>query len=104
MRGVKRMVWFAALAALGSCTEEATAPGKCPEFCPPKSIALVDTILPVVFGDSSFLGYVQPGVAPLLPAVEGFGGVNSRPVFRTQGIASQWTFLGDTTASPFVSM
>lgn len=104
MRGIKRVVWFAALAALTSCTEEATAPGQCPEFCPPKPIALVDTILPVVFGDSSFLGYVLPGAAPMLPAVEGLNGVNSRPVFRTQGIVDTWTFSKDTVASPFVSM
>jgi hypothetical protein len=104
MRGVKRVVWVAALAALTSCTEAATAPGKCPDFCPPKTIALVDTILPVVFGDSSFLGYVTPNSAPQLPAVEGFGGINSRPFFRTQGILAEWPFNGDTTPSPFVSM
>ncbi|HEY6809185.1 MAG TPA: hypothetical protein VI160_10410, partial [Gemmatimonadales bacterium] len=104
MRGTKRAVWFGILAALASCTEEATAPGKCPAFCPPQSIALVDTVLPVIFGDSSFLGYVQPNDAEVLPAVEGFGGVNSRPFFRTQGILDHWTFTGDTTASPFVSL
>ena len=104
MHGIRRVVWFAALAALTSCTEEATAPGKCPDFCPPKTIALVDTILPIVFGDSSFLGYVLPNAAPLLPAIEGLGGVNSRPIFRTEGIVGTWTFTGDTAASPFVEL
>jgi hypothetical protein len=43
---------------VGACQERITAPGVCPEFCPPDQIVTRDTLLTsIVSGDSAFRGY-----------------------------------------------
>lgn len=67
-------------ALLVACTEDATAPGKCPAFCPGGQLGLVDTVMNIVSGDSSYLGYVTPESAQVMLAAN-LNGVDSRPVF-----------------------
>ena len=49
---------------LAGCREAATAPGACPEFCPPESVQLVDTVLgQSIVSDSTFIGFVNASEA-----------------------------------------
>lgn len=44
-----------------ACQDDLTAPGACPDFCPPGELVVIDTVLPgSVTADSTFRGYV-PG-------------------------------------------
>ena len=58
---IRRYAWLLMFAvAAGACTEQATAPGDCPNFCPGGEILIKDTIFTdVVQRDSSFSGYVK---------------------------------------------
>ncbi len=59
----RRHAWHSAgvLVLAAACSQEITAPGTCPEFCPSTQIRMVDTLLlSSVTRDSSFRGYVQP--------------------------------------------
>jgi len=49
----RRLGRLALLLALAGCTEQITAPGVCPDFCPGGQIVVVDTI----FGD--IIGAIQ---------------------------------------------
>lgn len=70
-RGV---AWMIALVAVAGCTEQITAPARCPDFCPPAAITMIDSILPDAVGrDSSFRGYVVPHTAGTLQLVDGTG-------------------------------
>lgn len=96
------------VAALAACTEDATAPGKCPAFCPIGQIKVVDTILYVISRDSSYAGYVQPDSAQEMLAANAFG-LDSRPIF-TFGPVGTTTLLNpsstkpDTTTVPYLSV
>jgi hypothetical protein len=74
-------------ATLAACTEDATAPGRCPAFCPGGQIQLVDTVLYVISRDSSFVGYVQADSSALMLAVNAFG-LDSRPIFLLGPVAA----------------
>lgn len=82
------MLALGLVAAMLACTEDATAPGKCPAFCPGGQIQVVDTILHVISRDSSYLGYVVPESAQVMPAVNAFG-VDARPIFTMGPVGSR---------------
>jgi hypothetical protein len=67
---MRRLAWLLfVLGAAASCTEEATAPGVCPNFCPGGRTGIKDTIFTdVVQRDSSYRGYVPPHAAEGLAA------------------------------------
>lgn len=74
------------LLALGACTEEATAPGVCPDYCPGGQIAVVDTIFTdMVERDSTFGPYVEANQGEALAVADVPGMVDSRAIFRMFG-------------------
>ena len=78
----RALVWLLVCMA---CTEDPTAPGTCPAFCPPGDITLVDTVLTsVVVRDSAFRGYLQPHNGAVLIAANTPGTIDSRPIMRFQ--------------------
>lgn len=82
-RGGRFLLSAAVLGALAACTEQALAPGACPEFCPGHAIQMHDTILTtVIVRDSAFRGYIDGHRSELLPMVEVPGVVASRAIFR----------------------
>lgn len=86
-----------------ACTEDPTAPGQCPDFCPPGDITLVDTILTsVVVRDSGFRGYLLPQTAAVLIAANVPGLVESRPVMRFQPLGTTVALGTDTTRRPIL--
>ena len=84
-------VWAVSLGAtalaLAGCREAATAPGACPDFCPPESVQLVDSVLAQgIVSDSTFVGFVNASQAVGMqlvndPAATG-GITQSRSVVR----------------------
>lgn len=90
---------IAAAAALGACTEQVTAPGQCPNYCPTRRLTLVDTLLRASIGkDSAYRGYVLPHRAQALPAANLPGIVDSRPMWRFTTIGPRLVVLAtDTT-------
>jgi len=95
---VKRL---ALLLLVGACTEQATAPGACPNFCPGATIETVDTILrDVIVRDSAYFGYISASEAPGLPVAD-LGVPDSRAIFRTVPLFTHVTNkAGDTTTVP----
>ena len=81
---MKRYSTLAVLMAMATaCTEQATAPGACPDFCPGGSIDIRDTILTdVIQRDSVFLGYMQPYQAEFMAVADSPGVIDSRAIFR----------------------
>lgn len=88
---------LAGAAAVWACTEELTAPGVCPAFCPDHEIAVVDTILRTsLTRDSAFRGFVRPQDAVALPLTDlpfarsaaafGFGGIPDEYFFGTDPV------------------
>lgn len=97
---MRRLVLSAAgaVAALVACTDVPSAPGKCPDFCPVDSIAVIDTVLDVIRGDSAYRGYETPQTARTLLAVNVPGYPDSRPIFRLLPVAPRIRpFASDTT-------
>lgn len=95
---MKRLVL---LLALGACTEQITAPGACPDYCPGGSISVVDTIFDVIERDSAFSGYLNASEGAALPVADLPGMVDSRAMFRLNGIPdSVRNRAGDTTKVP----
>jgi hypothetical protein len=91
---------LAFLFLLGACTEQVTAPGACPDFCPGAAIGVVDTILNVIERDSAYAGYLMANEAPGLP-VAALGVVDSRAIFRTVPLFTHIpNRTGDTTTVP----
>ncbi len=55
------------VATVFSCTENVTAPGRCPDLCPSDSLQIVDTVITgVIYGDTSIRGYTQVDQVPIL--------------------------------------
>jgi hypothetical protein len=76
-----------------ACQEDLTAPGRCPEFCPPTEVQVVDSVfLGVVAEDSTFRGYVvaRQGTAMQLVA---------DPTIRSVGVIRFLPFP-ETVSSP----
>ncbi|HET7791066.1 MAG TPA: hypothetical protein VFK78_09740 [Gemmatimonadales bacterium] len=87
---------LAAGALVAACTQDVSAPGSCPAFCPAHGVTLVDTVLPLVQRDSSFRGYVQPYEASQLLAAT-LPSVDSRPIFVLNGFPPRRLVGTDTT-------
>jgi hypothetical protein len=63
-----------------ACTEQSTAPGDCPNFCPSGSINIQDTIFTTIINrDSSYRGFVPNYQAEAMTATDLPGVVDSRP-------------------------
>ncbi|OLC06846.1 MAG: hypothetical protein AUH41_11780 [Gemmatimonadetes bacterium 13_1_40CM_66_11] len=90
--------------AAAACTENATAPGVCPTFCPSGSISIKDTIFgAIIERDSSFRGYLQGYQATLMTAADSPGVVDSRSFFTTETMITRIApKAGDTTTVPIV--
>lgn len=82
-----RRAWLAGFVAtlvLVACTEQITAPGQCPNFCPGGQIQVADTILLDVIGrDSAFRGYIRADEAEELAVADLPGIADSRALLRT---------------------
>jgi hypothetical protein len=69
------------LFAVGACTDQVTAPGVCPIFCPADSLTVEDVVLTdVISRDSAHAPYLQAYQGSAL-AVADLGVVDSRAVF-----------------------
>jgi len=70
--------------ATTACNENVVSPAICPEFCPPATLEVFDSIVPAsVERDSSFRGYVA-AYASKQAQVAADGTVESNPIFRFQ--------------------
>src|SRR5438093_10841036 len=105
-----RRVALAALAALTAataCTEDVTAPGHCPDFCPSGSITGVDTVLQtVVQRDSAFRGFVRPHEASSLLAANLPGVIDGRAIVLLVPVGQRLLVGtgGDTTTGAIVGV
>ena len=97
---MRRLGWLFLL-VLGACTEQATSPGVCPNFCPGGSIQVRDTIFTTIIGrDSAFRGYVQSYQASAMAAAD-LPAVQSRPFFVLGPMITRVApKAGDTTTVP----
>jgi len=86
--------------ALGACTEQATAPGVCPDFCPGGQIGVVDTIFTdMIERDTAFSGYVEASGGEVMAVADVPGAVDSRAIFRMNAMPLS-VVIHDTTTSP----
>jgi len=102
---MRRAPWR--LAAVGiviaaACTQDVTAPGACPTFCPSAVLTVIDTVLAgAIIHDSAFgrpIGFVNPYNATSLLAANLPGVRDSRPIFRTARITTRMSIsTTDTT-------
>ncbi|OLC85783.1 MAG: hypothetical protein DMD38_05580 [Gemmatimonadetes bacterium] len=98
---MRRFGWLVLLLAAGACTENVTAPGVCPTFCPSGSISIHDTIFAAIIGrDSSFSGYLQGYQSTLMAAADSPGVIDSRPFFTSQTMIRRIKRAVDTTTVP----
>ena len=82
----RRSTRLALLLALGACTEQATAPGQCPDYCPGGQIAVVDTIFTdMLVGDTAYSGYREAYQGSGLPVADVPGMIDSRAAFPITG-------------------
>lgn len=99
---MKRWVAAGLVFVLAACTEESTAPGVCPQFCPGGSIQVRDSVLAVIERDSAFAGYVARYQSGAMAAAE-LPGISSRPFFVFPAIPTRLQPIGtDTTTVPLV--
>jgi hypothetical protein len=97
-----RLTRLALLLALTACTEQATAPGVCPDFCPGGQIGVVDTIFTdMIERDTAFSGYVEASGGEVMAIADVPGAVDSRAIFRMNAMPTS-IVLHDTTTSPIV--
>lgn len=97
----RRWIWPALLVA-AACTEQATAPGVCPNFCPGGAINIQDTVFTSIINrDSSYSGYVPNYSAEGMSATDLPGIIDSRAfvTFDTMGRRVR-AKVGDTTTVP----
>lgn len=95
-----RLTRLALLLALTACTEEATAPGVCPDFCPGGQIGVVDSIFTdMIQRDTAFSGYVEAAGGEVMAVADVPGAVDSRAIFRMNAMPIS-VVLHDTTTSP----
>ena len=86
----RRLGRLALLLALAGCTEQVTAPGVCPDYCPGGEIAVVDTIFTDIIGrDSSFTGYLEAHQGEVLHAADLPGIADSRAIFQMNAIPTR---------------
>ncbi|MEX2157473.1 MAG: hypothetical protein WD773_11630 [Gemmatimonadales bacterium] len=93
---------LALILLLGACTEQVTAPGVCPNFCPGGAIDIKDTIFTdVIERDSAFRGYLRADQADAMTVADIPGVVDSRAIFRLTFLDPRVTPTpGDTTTVP----
>ena len=97
-----RLTRLALLLALTACTEQATAPGVCPDFCPGGQIGVVDTIFTdMIERDTAFSGYVEASGGEVMAIADVPGAVDSRAIFRMNAMPTS-IVLHDTTTSSIV--
>jgi hypothetical protein len=97
-----RLTRLALLLVLTACTEQATAPGVCPDFCPGGQIGVVDTIFTdMIERDTAFSGYVEAFGGEVMAIADVPGAVDSRAIFRMNAMPTS-IVLHDTTTSPIV--
>ncbi|HEV8509725.1 MAG TPA: hypothetical protein VGQ48_04675 [Gemmatimonadales bacterium] len=96
----RRWAWLFLLGA-AACTEQATSPGVCPNFCPGGSIQVHDTIFTAIIErDSSFRGYAARSQGEGLAAAD-LPVVQSRPFFVLSTMITRLApKSGDTTTVP----
>lgn len=95
--------WILSLLVIAAaCTEQSTAPGACPDFCPPGQIVSHDTVFTTIIErDSSFRGYVQGYHALAMTAADVPGVVDSRAILASDTIMPRVQIkIGDTTTTP----
>lgn len=79
----RRFGRLALVLALAGCTEQVTAPGVCPDFCPGGQITVVDTIFRDMIGrDSAFTGYLEAHQGEVLQVADLPGIADSRAIFQ----------------------
>ncbi len=90
--------------AIWACTEQVTAPGACPNYCPSDSIAIRDTIFTTIIErDTSFRGYVPSYGAEAMAIADLPGIVDSRAFFVLAKAATRVQVKGgDTTTTPII--
>jgi len=98
-RQLAYVILLVAAGGTGACTENATAPANCPNFCPTDSIAIRDTIFTsIIERDSSFRGYVPSYAAEAMMAADLPRVVDSRAFFTTDTMFRRvMPKVGDTT-------
>jgi hypothetical protein len=100
---VKRSRIYFLLFAAAACTEQSTAPGVCPDYCPAGEIQAHDSVFTIIERDSSFRGYAQSHRATSMTVADEPGVIDSRAFFSTDTIYS-WiqATAADTTTVPKV--
>ncbi|NIN11422.1 MAG: hypothetical protein GTN62_07940 [Gemmatimonadales bacterium] len=80
----RRYIWCGLIIALAvACQESITAPGACPDYCPPSRVDVFDSILKSsIDRDSSFRGYVPAHAAEGLQLTTQGSSLESRAVLR----------------------
>jgi hypothetical protein len=99
---VTRRLAYIFLLVAAACTEQSTAPGICPNFCPGGSIDVHDTIFTSIIGrDSSFRGYLPGFHSQAMPVANVPGIVESRAVVATDTMIRRVApKAGDTATVP----
>ena len=99
---------LAAALALAACTNDAAAPGLCPQFCPQGSLTVVDTFLTTAINrDSAFgrpFGYSNPTSSLILLAAAIPGFKDSRPIMQTGALPTQILVGPDTTTGTVIGV
>ena len=97
-----RRLAFIFLLVAAACTEQSTAPGICPNFCPGGSINIHDTIFTsIIERDSTFRGYLPGFHSQAMPVANVPGIVESRAVVATDTMIRRVApKVGDTTTVP----
>ncbi len=81
---------------LSACGESTTAPGACPDYCPPARLRVVDTVLQGAFANEEWIrGYVNPYEASALQVLSDGAGQVSRGVVRFPAFSSELS-MGDS--------
>ena len=97
-----RLGRLALLLGLAGCTEQVTAPGVCPDYCPGGEIVIVDTIFADIVGrDSAFTGYLEAYQGEVLSVTDLPGIADSRGIFQMNAIPTRvGRNPGDTATVP----
>jgi len=107
MRRAIRLAGVACTLGLATCTENATTPGICPQYCPSTSITIVDTVMQAITRDSAYgrpVGYTNPYTSPYLLADSLPGVRDSRVVMRFAAVAPRGLIGTDTTTGPVIGV
>jgi len=107
MRRAISLAGVACALGLATCTENSTAPGVCPEYCPSASITVVDTVMRAISQDSAYgrpIGYANAHTSPYLLADSLPGVRDSRVVMRFSAIAPRALISTDTTTGPVIGV